>query len=138
VSKLKRAAFSVLLMFAVAAGLVAIDASPAFANWGGCPSGAVCTYWDSSGNGSVYYYTYPGHHNCINIGEPWNDDISSVWNNTGVYPVSGHVVRFYRDVNCTNSFYSYAWYQGDKDTVCSLYCFPDAYSSLRWGTDREG
>lgn len=106
--------------------------TPAFASWGGCPDTKLCTYWDSNGNGAVYYYTYPGDQRCINIGAPWDNNISSVWNRTGLSPYDGHAVTMYRDHNCANGFFSYTWSAGDGDTVCSLYCFPDAYSSLRF------
>lgn len=54
--------------------------TPAFASWGGCSIDRACTYWDSNGNGAVYYYTGPTNNTCIDIGEPWDNDISSVWN----------------------------------------------------------
>jgi hypothetical protein len=58
-----------------------------------CNSGRVCTYWDINYNTSMYYYTGPTNY-CIEIGEPWDNDISSVYNHT-TYPV-----RFYQFHSC--------------------------------------
>lgn len=67
-------------VIAAAVTLVALAATPAHAAWGGCPNlNMLCTYWDSNGNGSVYYYTGP-RNTCIEVGEPWDNDISSIWN----------------------------------------------------------
>lgn len=87
------------LIGAIAAGLVLVAAfaTPAFA-WGGCAINRVCTYWDSEGNGAMYYYTGPTNNTCIEIGEPWDNDISSAWNtfNTGTYRA-----RFYPYHGCS-------------------------------------
>lgn len=71
-------------------------ATPALASWGGCGTNRICTYWDSQGNGSVYYYTGPTNNTCIDIGEPWDNDISSVWNTFNTY-----VARLYPWDGCT-------------------------------------
>lgn len=61
-----------------------------------CASPRLCTYWDGNYNGPMYYYTFcpcitPY---CINIGEPWRNDISSVKNR------SGYTVKFFSGPNC--------------------------------------
>lgn len=58
-----------------------------------CNGGRVCTYWDTNYGGSMYYYTGPTDY-CIEIGEPWDNDISSIVNNTA-YPV-----KFYQFHGC--------------------------------------
>lgn len=126
-----KAAFAGLLMLIVVGTGIAV-ASPAYASWGGCPDTKLCTYLDPGGNGSVYYYTYPGDQRCIEIGAPYDNAISSVWNRTGLAPYDGHAVLMYRDHNCANSFYSYLWSAGDSGTVCWLYCYDNAYSSFRF------
>lgn len=125
-SRLKRLALVLAALVGGTLGAVVV-ASPASANWDPCPFGALCTYRDIKGGGEMYYYTYTPL--CVEIGGTWDNDISSVWNNTGIYP-NGWKVTMYRDHGCTNGFYSYTWNPGAKETVCSLWCFPDAYSSL--------
>src|SRR4030095_9753872 len=61
-----------------------------------CNYGQVCTYWDTFYGGAMYYYTLPVGY-CINIGEPWDNDISSIKNRTQ-FPVT-----FYTGGGCTGN-----------------------------------
>jgi hypothetical protein len=72
---------SLFAVLALVIGLTVAVQSPAFAAWSGCSAlpNRVCTYWDEAGTGAVYFYTGPIN-TCIDIGEPWDEDISSVWN----------------------------------------------------------
>lgn len=75
-----------------------VVATPAYAAWDGCPDNKFCTYWDSNGNGAVYYYSVAP--SCITIGAPWSSNISSVWNRTPL-PKRGYNVRIYKDSTCS-------------------------------------
>lgn len=77
-------------------GVLVVAEAPALA-YPNCSSGRVCTYWDENGGGSMYYYTGPLN-TCINIGEPWDNDISSAQNT-----MSGWRVRFWTGANCTGT-----------------------------------
>lgn len=88
-----------LVGLVVAMAVVIASATPAQASWGGCPFGTFCTYWDSNGNGSVYYYS-PAP-SCITVGAPWNTNISSVWNHTADFSNQGYYVTVYKNSTCS-------------------------------------
>jgi hypothetical protein len=85
---------STAVVLLVVLGLAGV-ASPAYASWEGCSYEMVCTYWTRGGTLPVYYYTGPKTGTCIDIGEPWDNDISSVWNR-----FLNHRVLFYPWENC--------------------------------------
>jgi hypothetical protein len=81
---------SIIAALALAMGITFVAASPAHAAWEGCPTGArVCTYINANGGTPVYYYTGPIG-TCIDIGYPYDEEISSVWNR-----FTFHKVYFY-------------------------------------------
>jgi hypothetical protein len=94
VRKLRSAAVALLIVL----GITVAVASPAYANWEGCSYNMVCTYWTRDGSLPVYYYTGPTNGTCIEIGEPWDNDISSFWNR-----FLNHYVYYYPYHNCQGS-----------------------------------
>lgn len=125
VSNLKRRlAMAVVALVAGAVGAVAL-ASPASA-YPNCSAGRVCTYWDINFGGSMYYYTGP-YWTCINVGYPWNDNISSVANT-----VSSMRVEFWTDAGCsgTHTIINYGGLGNDSIADLRAYLMNDAISSL--------
>jgi Peptidase inhibitor family I36. len=97
-SKIRKA----IVVLVAALGITFVAATPAHAgDWLGCSASPerVCAYWDADGSGSVYYWTGP-FNTCIDIGEPWDEDISSVWNR-----FSGWRVQFYTVSESCTGFY---------------------------------
>jgi hypothetical protein len=94
VRKLRSAAVALLVVL----GFTVAVASPAHAAWEGCSYEMVCTYWNGGGGLPVYYYTGPTNGTCIDIGEPWDNDISSVWNR-----FLNHRILLFPHENCWNS-----------------------------------
>lgn len=85
-----------LLVLAVASSaLFAVAPAPAQAAMVPCPAAYVCTYQDYGFGGSMYYYTGP-FNQCITIGAPWTDRISSVINNKDI------PVRLYFNICSSN------------------------------------
>lgn len=87
---------TILVALALAATLTAVTAAapPAAAQASiACPANVLCTYWDTNYNGSMYYYSSP-YYTCIEIGAPWDNNISSVFNRTAA------TVRLYQGHNC--------------------------------------
>jgi len=110
----------VVLVLSLAGVFVA--AQPAYANWEGCSYEMVCTYWTRDGSLPVYYYTGPTNGTCIEVGEPWDNDISSIWNR-----FLNHQIRYYPLHNCQGS---YGWVEpGVKKG--SLGWWEDTTSSIK-------
>lgn len=125
VSNLKRRlAMAVVALVAGAVGAVAL-ASPASA-YPNCSSDRVCTYWDSSYGGSMYYYTGP-FYTCINIGYPWNDQISSAANT-----FANNRVEFWTDAGCGgwHTILNYGGRSGDGNANFGNIGLNDQFSSL--------
>jgi len=121
-----------VLALVVGVGVVSLaSAEPAFAAYENCTdTGKVCTYWDINGGGAMYYYTGP-YHACINIGAPWNDNISSVQNKIGVK------VRFYQNAGCGGAKDQVGPYCNCTSDHLNTITWPlnDAFSSLWIGND---
>lgn len=100
----------ILAAILAAGALVVITEAPAAANYANCQAGQFCTFWDATGGGAEYYYTGPINQ-CIEIGAPWDDQISSVYNRTG------YNVRVYQEHHCNSfSILLPIWYPGDSGT----------------------
>jgi hypothetical protein len=64
-----------------------------------CPTGPrFCTWWDVQSGGALYYYTGPLDGTCIDIGAPWDNNISSVKNQ-----FQFHKVTLYGNDGCSTS-----------------------------------
>jgi len=121
----------IFTLIAVTAMTIVATESPALAAYENCTvTGSVCTYWDINGGGSMYYYTGP-YHSCINIGAPWNDNISSVKNKIGVK------VRFYQNAGCGGAKDQVGPYCDCTSDHLNTITWPlnDAFSSLWIGND---
>ena len=116
-----------LVVLALTLGLTVVAASPAYAAWGGCNAlpNRVCTYWDGGGNGAVYYYTGPVN-TCIDIGEPWDEDISSVWNRFNHYRVQ----FWFTSDTCSTGLYAVVGPDTKKDYTNNMY-LNDSFNSLK-------
>lgn len=77
----------------VMVGLVVVAPSTAASASTSCAAGQLCTYWDADFQGAMYFYTVPAG-TCWQIGAPWNDNISSVYNRSGLK------VTFYSGSSC--------------------------------------
>jgi hypothetical protein len=93
-----------------------------------CQTPRVCTYWDNAYNGSMYYYTRPSGPPpiCVNISEPWNNDITSIKND------SPYDVEFFGGSNCSGILHVVIYFASKKDFAGTIY--NDAFSSFRWIT----
>jgi hypothetical protein len=124
----------VLATIALVVGVATVNiatAEPAAAAYENCSgTGKVCTYWDINGGGAMYYYTGP-YHSCINIGYPWNDNISSIQNKIGVK------VRFYQNAGCNGAWDQVGPYCNCTSDHLNTITWPlnDALSSLWIGND---
>jgi peptidase inhibitor family I36 len=125
VSGFKRRLAAIIAALVVGTVGAVVVASPASA-YTNCSPGRVCTYWDISYGGSMYYYTGP-YWTCINVGYPWNDQISSVANT-----VSTMRVEFWTDANCggIHTIANYGGRSGDGLADLRTYGMNDAISSL--------
>lgn len=91
-----------------------------------CFTGQFCTYWDRNFQGSQYYYTFPGTGRlCVNIGEPWKNDISSAENFTD------YVIRAYTGPNC-DSVLRYTFAPGEVAADWSYTVWNDNIESFLW------
>jgi Peptidase inhibitor family I36 len=92
---------ALLLALTLAAGIVLTAASPAAASWSDCttPPEKFCTWLYHDGAGVPYYYTLTGNTNrCINIGAPYDNAISAVWNRFQYFDVDMYAAH-----DCTGS-----------------------------------
>lgn len=87
-----------MLIAVTGLGITLITPTAAMASYDDCPAGKFCTYWDLNGGGAQYYYSQQPSGTCINIGNPWNDQVTSVYNRTDL------VVWVYKDANCTSTY----------------------------------
>ncbi len=126
--KVKRMLAALATMVLVTMGALVVTSEPALA-LPNCSSGRVCTYWDSNGGGSMYYYTGP-YDTCLDIGYPWNDNISSAQNT-----ISNRRVRFYSEAGCTGYTLTLNYGGTAEDHVDYMtgypYFFNDTASSLK-------
>jgi hypothetical protein len=98
-------------------------ASPASAST--CGYEQFCTYWNSGNGDPMYYYT-TGIWTCLNIGEPWNNDISSVYNRRSF------TVTIWDDFGCTGAHVT----MGPSTNIWDLSwpdLFNDRASSISFG-----
>lgn len=93
-----------------------------------CPGGKLCTYWDTFWWGSVYAYSVPfgPYPVCIQIGEPWDNDTSSVRNNTN------RTVQFHTDHGCGNSGLNVRQYGPGVSDDWGGTIWNDRMSSIKW------
>jgi hypothetical protein len=119
--QLKRLA---VILTVLVAGL-AVSATPALA-YPNCSPDRVCTYWDANYGGSMYYYTGP-FYTCINIGYPWNDQISSAANT-----FANNRVEFWTDAGCGgwHTILNYGGRSGDGNANFGNIGLNDQFSSL--------
>lgn len=93
---MKRFLSALATLVVVFTAVVAIS-SPASASFSSCPASTFCVWIDSNGGGSMYFWD-TGHLNgCTNIGNPFNDQVSSIRNRYA----SPWKVSTYRDAGCT-------------------------------------
>jgi len=112
------------LTLVIVVGLIVLDQQSAHASLP-CNTGQVCTYWDTYYGGSMYYYTTPVGY-CINIGEPWDNDISSIKNRTAFN------VTFWTAGGCTgNLLLTLKIGPGSSASDLGGTLQNDAFSSLR-------
>jgi peptidase inhibitor family I36 len=113
------------VIFTVLIAGLAFSATPALA-YTNCSPDHVCTYWDSNYSGSMYYYTGP-FYTCINIGYPWNDQISSAANT-----FANNRVEFWTDAGCGgwHTILNYGGRSGDGNANFGNIGLNDQFSSL--------
>lgn len=115
---------SALAVLSLVLGSTLFAAAPANAAIA-CPDGPrFCTYWDVQAGGALYYYTGPTNGTCIEIGEPWDNDISSIKNN-----FQFHKVTIYGAHGCSGAACTFA--PGRGLNLSPPGCFNDWASSLK-------
>lgn len=88
-----------------------------------CAAARVCTYWDVQAGDPMYYYTGPIN-SCIEIGEPWDNDISSAKNT-----FSTAKVTFYHEHGCQGGSCTIG--PGGGKNFLLPFCVNDSSSSLK-------
>lgn len=122
---MRRRIGTILAALALASGITAVAASPAYAAWEGCPTNAVCTYLHANGGTPVYYYTGPIG-TCIDIGYPYDENISSVWNR-----MLFHKVQFYQvNDTCSGGLYVVVGPDRKRDYGSDWYT-NDSFNSMK-------
>lgn len=122
-SSVYTALVAVVLVLVASFGVV-VTANVAHASIA-CPSGPkFCTYWDVQASGALYYYTGPTNGSCIEIGAPWDNNISSVKNNFAF-----HKVTLYGSHGCSGGACTIGVNQGLN--LSPPGCYNDWASSLR-------
>lgn len=121
--------FAAALLFTTSLVAAVAPAAPAAASVP-CPQNVVCTYWDTNYGGAMYYYSSP-YYQCIEVGEPWDNDISSAFNRTSVTIYFYHGHGCFGEVDFLAPFCNCVW---DKDpNFGSPENANDVISSLRIG-----
>jgi len=107
--KLKRRMLAIATMFAVVFGIVVAVESPAMAAYSDCPNNNFCIFENINGGGAHYNWNSSNFNVCVNIGAPWNDRASSIYNHF----TSNWKVEVFRDANCLGGIVSvYSTWQG--------------------------
>ena len=81
-------------------------------------------YWNTSGGNPLYYYSVAPLYTCVNIGYPWTNQISSVYNRTG------YSVRLYADSGCFVGGVQFVVHPGEAFSFSGLY--NDNWASFKW------
>lgn len=96
-SKLRKRLLSAFTTLVVAAGIVAVQATPAHAAWE-CNVGYFCIFDTENGQGGSYYWGPNYAAGCYNIGGYWNDRAGSARNR--MTSSQGDPVTLYMHANC--------------------------------------
>ena len=109
----------VATVIALACVGVVVTAVPAHASFGACSGNKFCVWLDTNGSGSMYYWGPEFANQCVYIGPPFHDLVSSAKNAYVDYKVT-----VYMDVNCSGTVLQYSTWQG--------YFGPGQYKSFSW------
>lgn len=96
---MKKLLLRLAVVITVLASALAV-AEPAQAGFPSCPTDRFCIFDGFDGTSSVYYWGPENFGQCVNIGAPFNDTASSIYNHFSLNQGHNWQVLVYRDAGC--------------------------------------